>query len=357
MKAPARACAGGPAAALIARCGSLGARGRLAAAALLLAAVPALAVLLLSAAPADAGVFGRACTTRAHHPGSYGAAAARNLSEFRGRILGDLLALSPPFTNTFGADGAAAWHHYDFASPFVTCPPGQQLLRYGKPGDGGKLLCDLSGLAAPCLVYSLGSNGDYSFEADILKRTPCDVHSFDCTFNGSSIQPARHYYHKVCLGQPPSDPEPSGARASDFKSLEGAMEWLGHEGMRIDVLKVDIEGHEVNVLSTLRPGQRLPEQLVVEVHMLRHDPIPGFPLSPATARDPAQMGLLLAHAAALGYGVAAREDNTETADKGCCTELTLLRVEGPGRHARWRPAWRRRAGGGGGGGGRPDALP
>lgn len=83
--------------------------------------------------------------------------------------------------------------------------------------------------------------------------------------------------------------------------------------------------------------------------MLRHDPIPGFPLSPTTARDPAQMGLLLAHAAALGYGVAGREDNRETADAGCCTELTLLRVEGPGPRGRWRP----RAGGAlAGGGGR-----
>jgi hypothetical protein len=46
---------------------------------------------------------------QAHHRGSYGAAAARNLSDFRGRVLGDLLALQPPFTDTFGAEGDAAW--------------------------------------------------------------------------------------------------------------------------------------------------------------------------------------------------------------------------------------------------------
>jgi hypothetical protein len=51
--------------------------------------------------------------------------------------------------------------HYDFASPFLACPQRHAagLVRYGSPGDGGKLLCDLAALAAPCTVYSLGSNG------------------------------------------------------------------------------------------------------------------------------------------------------------------------------------------------------
>lgn len=37
--------------------------------------------------------------------------------------------------------------------------------------DGGKLLCDVSRLPEPCLIYSLGSNGDYSFERDMLNVT------------------------------------------------------------------------------------------------------------------------------------------------------------------------------------------
>jgi hypothetical protein len=39
------------------------------------------------------------------------------------------------------------------------------------PADGGKLLCDVSHLPTPCLIYSLGSNGDYTFEQDMLKTT------------------------------------------------------------------------------------------------------------------------------------------------------------------------------------------
>ena len=48
--------------------------------------------------------------------------------------------------------------------PFVTCPPGMPLHRDGGAGDGGKWICGLAALQAPCVVLSLGSNNDYSFE-------------------------------------------------------------------------------------------------------------------------------------------------------------------------------------------------
>jgi hypothetical protein len=42
-------------------------------------------------------------------------------------------------------------------------------------GDGAKIMCGVSSLQPGCLIYSLGSNGDVSFEQDILKNTPCEV--------------------------------------------------------------------------------------------------------------------------------------------------------------------------------------
>lgn len=60
---------------------------------------------------------------------------------------------------------------FDPMSAFISCPPSQPLIRYGNPADGGKLLCDISKLTPPCIIYSLGSNGDYSFEQDALKYT------------------------------------------------------------------------------------------------------------------------------------------------------------------------------------------
>ncbi|KAI8468758.1 MAG: methyltransferase domain-containing protein [Monoraphidium minutum] len=318
------------------------------------------------------------CTARARHQGAYGEEAARNLTAFRAGLLGRALALN--FSTTFGLPGQDAWRHYDLVNPFLSCPrrhPGG-LLRYGGGGDGGKLLCDLGVLRAPCLVYSMGSNGDYGFERDILSRTPCEVHTFDCTYNGTSVQPARHFYHRTCIGVPPRDGEaiggapnvidggaaplaPSGgpgvaagaaaagqgpaaaaggaagggaaggAPPLDFRPLGDVMSGLGHAAQRMDLMKVDIEGHEVEVLSTLRPEDQLPDQLVIELHFFRNNPVPGVAtISPAAPRDSAQLSLLLAHMASLGYGIVARDDNTMTTDVACCTEVTFLRVEGGG---------------------------
>jgi hypothetical protein len=90
------------------------------------------------------------------------------------------------------------------------------------------------------------------------------------------------------------------------------------------------------------------------MHLYRGNPIPGHELSPAAPHDPAQLGLLIAHLAGLGYGISARDDNTMTADKGCCSEVTFLRVEAAaaaaaGRRRRWG-ALRRQAVGGAAGG-------
>lgn len=62
---------------------------------------------------------------------------------------------------------------YDPFSPFNECPPGQPLRRYGNAADGGKQLCDVGRLHQPCLIVSLGSAGDYSFERDMLNATKC----------------------------------------------------------------------------------------------------------------------------------------------------------------------------------------
>jgi hypothetical protein len=46
-------------------------------------------------------------------------------------------------------------------------PPSQPLRRVGSAADGGKIICDVSRLAPPCVIYSLGSMGDYSFEKEV----------------------------------------------------------------------------------------------------------------------------------------------------------------------------------------------
>ena len=102
---------------------------------------------------------------------------------------------------------------------------------------------------------------------------------------------------------------------------------------RIDVLKLDIEGHETSVLAELTSELTLPTQIAVEMHVPASDEVKFFP--PATARTPAHIALLFLHLARLGYGVTAREDNSITAKVdytpkghvGCCAEFSLYRLE------------------------------
>lgn len=70
------------------------------------------------------------------------------------------------------------WHG-DRPTAYVSCCSRFFFCRYGNASDGGKLLCDLSKLSPPCIIYSLGSKGDYTFERDALKYSLCEVHTFD----------------------------------------------------------------------------------------------------------------------------------------------------------------------------------
>ena len=52
--------------------------------------------------------------------------------------------------------------------------PAQVGIQHGL-GDNGKWVCGLRSLLkrSPCIVYSFGSNGETSFEQDILRATKC----------------------------------------------------------------------------------------------------------------------------------------------------------------------------------------
>ena len=32
-----------------------------------------------------------------------------------------------------------------------------------------------------CIIYSIGGNNEWQFELDLLQRTKCHIHTFDCT--------------------------------------------------------------------------------------------------------------------------------------------------------------------------------
>ena len=65
----------------------------------------------------------------------------------------------------------------------------------------------------------------------MLQLTRCEIHTFDCTYNGKSLH-TRHTYHKTCVGPPSTGPL--------FKSYDAILKELGHSS--VDFLKIDIGG-------------------------------------------------------------------------------------------------------------------
>ncbi|KAI8477200.1 MAG: methyltransferase domain-containing protein [Monoraphidium minutum] len=282
------------------------------------AALPLLA-LLLAAAVGRAAAMWHQCGAQAAHGGPYGNQAMANLSDFRMGLISSLW----PYTIDVSRE-LTGWQRYDPFNPFISCPPHQPLRRVGSAADGGKIICDVSRLAPPCVIYSLGSRGDYTFEIDMLKLTQCEIHTFDCTYDGASIHP-RHHYHKTCLGFP------TQPLFEDYASIT---QRLGHTV--VDFLKIDIEGHEPSVLQSLVSNKgHLPRQISMEMHM--RDAVGAV-----APNNTVQMGVLFYHMAVLGYGIISREDNLWGAH-GCCAEFTFLHVEQLHRHHHLHSGRRRSA--------------
>lgn len=131
--------------------------------------------------------------------------------------------------------------------------------------DGGKWLCGLNELHQArqvagrdygprkqhydksCVVYSMGSRNEFTFETRIRTLAPgCEIHTFDPTVaeeipRGQKVYDAMHLdYGFGGNDDPNNSPFP-------IKSLATIMRELNHK--HIDILKVDVEGYEFNFLK------------------------------------------------------------------------------------------------------------
>ena len=94
-------------------------------------------------------------------------------------------------------------HNHNRFRPFHTAVDCNPTCVGGECGsDTSKIVCGLNTLRSPCVVYSIGSNNDWSFELGVLKSTSCEVHTFDCTGDRSrfKVPPSnRLFFHYECL--------------------------------------------------------------------------------------------------------------------------------------------------------------
>jgi hypothetical protein len=140
--------------------------------------------------------------------------------------------------------------------------------RIGNTGDGGKWVCDTYRFKqnnnTNILVYSFGSNGEFSFESAIkAELSTAEIHTFDVRLYKCPDNICM--FHQGRLGDGKSD---------NSKSLQMIMNELGHQKRQIDLLKVDIEGSEFKLFEELfsnstKTQTNLPyiRQILFEIHL------------------------------------------------------------------------------------------
>jgi len=201
------------------------------------------------------------------------------------------------------------------------------LEKYGE-GDEEKRACGLKrviesyskddsdlGRNLSCIVFSVGSNNQWSFEEAIYRETQCVVHTFDCTVNAevpSSIS-SRVKFYKVCLGD-----RDTTVYSQQFMTWDSLISLSG-TNISPTFLKMDIEGFEFGVLrSIIDSGKHLPLQIALEVHLASMGD--GF----SRARSSAQISSFSNYLHTFGgYFLIDRNDNPYCQG---CSEILLARL-------------------------------
>ena len=95
--------------------------------------------------------------------------------------------------------------------------------------------------AGNCLVYSIGSDGEFSFERAIHEKLSphCEIHTFDAN-------PIEHYLDPNYNPGYPHARNPDYvnfhvARISPQRNIGHLIKELGHEGRTIHILKIDCD--------------------------------------------------------------------------------------------------------------------
>eukprot|EP00934_Nitzschia_sp_Nitz4_P000306 Nitzschia sp. Nitz4//scaffold18_size181773//15432//16421//NITZ4_001893-RA/size181773-processed-gene-0.218-mRNA-1//-1//CDS//3329539945//306//frame0 len=165
-------------------------------------------------------------------------------------------------------DKSPKWYNDNF-HPEFQCQLLQRIPLSLK-GDGAKWVCDPHRLRKKpdCLVYSVGSNGETSFEQgirDVIGEN-CEIHTFDLVsqnkFRGDFATNLQGIstFHPWGLGTE----DQAQKNPKRFQTLAQTMARLGHTNRTIDIFKIDCEGCEWSTVQDwLQQDLR---QILVETH-------------------------------------------------------------------------------------------
>ncbi|KAI3658367.1 hypothetical protein MP638_007484 [Amoeboaphelidium occidentale] len=193
------------------------------------------------------------------------------------------------------------------------------LERLGDQEDGGKWVCkDFFANKESITVFSVGSNGDFSYEAAVLKMQngKAKIHTFDCT--GVWEPPYQAIsFHNWCLFY--KDIETGNYTTKAWGTILQELDIK-----RVDLLKLDIEGYEWSILHSMLRHPKL-EELPKQINLELHNALPGGiykKINDNSLYNRVQKLFTLFDDA--GYYVASSEFNIYS-DQPCCSEFTLIR--------------------------------
>lgn len=183
-----------------------------------------------------------------------------------------------------------AWWQNNY-EPNFSC---QLERRIGGPngnGDGPKWICDphqIQRLAKErkakdpshpgCVIYSIGSKGDFSFELGMQQQVGkdvCEYHIFDVndyTSQANQVGLGRvHFHHWGLRSQDSKSPGQQFMKLKSgytLKGLHDIVKELGHEHLEtIDIFKIDCEGCEWTTFQDwVSPNMPRLQQIQVELH-------------------------------------------------------------------------------------------
>lgn len=221
-----------------------------------------------------------------------------------------------------------AWWQTNY-EPNFSCQFEKRIGNAGGNGDGPKWICDphrIKRMAEErkakdpshpgCVIYSIGSNGDFSFEYGMQEEVGlgvCEFHIFDMG-NYTEKMPKgleRAHFHQWGLakqGNSEGDPKPG----QKYYGLKDTIKLLGHEQLdTIDVFKIDCEKCEWKTFKDwVGPGIPNLQQIQVELHNAPTEAIDFFTFIEEEG----------------GYVRFHKEPNIQFND-GSCIEYALLKLD------------------------------
>lgn len=196
-----------------------------------------------------------------------------------------------------------------------------------------KFMCSYNDLSLPstedageCHMMSIGSNDQWGFESAVLQHAKhCQLHTFDCTVTTPKHKPdSRNVtFYSICIAGEDRDDNETGRK---YRTYDAMWKMTGMRGPP-RLLKMDVEGFEYDVLSSMMPKstfigpEYLPEQIVVELHYAsRMYDLPWM----LRARQASEISMLVSHMYRAGGYLPVHVDY----NPGCapCLEVLFVKV-------------------------------